>query len=525
MIPASGRIAGALDHWSIETPDAVAASDGERQWTYAQLREQASTVAQVLLGSALRPGDRIALLDGNSLEWLAWYYGCSMAGVVPVPLNTRFAPAEWEFQLTHSGARLVLARAEFAGRLDSIADRVPGLRTRIAVDGDPGGLWETFEEAAERTSGRPVPGGGDLPGDELYQMYTSGTTGRPKGAVLTHRAVLANVRQFLDTGRLRTGERALVMMPLFHAGAAVGALTYITAGMHIRVMPAFDAEHCVEILESERIHVTTMVPVMISGVLDAVPGLVRRDLTALHTLFYGASTIPEATLRRALDAFGCDFVQAYGMTECSSTVTLLLGDDHRRALRDNPGLLLSCGRPISADTELRVVDAEGRDLPPGRVGEIVVRGPQLMAGYWRDPGATAKALEGGWMHTGDAGRFDDDGYLYVADRVKDMIVSGGENVYPREIEDVLSRMDAVAEAAVVGVPDDRWGEVPLAFLVIREGRTVTLDQVIAHCRRYLAGYKVPRRIECVADLPRNATGKVLKAELRAPYWTGRIRKV
>jgi fatty-acyl-CoA synthase len=280
----------------------------------------------------------------------------------------------------------------------------------------------------------------------------------------------------------------------------------------------------VRALSEERITRTTLVPAMIQACLVMVPDVAERRYDDLRLIGYGASPIAQQTLRRALEVFGCDFVQGYGMTETTSALTFLSAADHRRALLDRPDMLLSAGRPL-VGTEVRVVDANDRPCRVGEVGEIVARGPQLMRGYWKLGDASTEALRGGWMHTGDAGIIDAEGYLYIQDRVKDMIVSGGENVYPREVEEVLYAHAAVAEAAVFGVPDERFGETVKAVVALREGESATAEEIMEFCKGRLAGYKRPKSIDFVPALPRNPSGKVLKRDLREPYWAGYSRRV
>jgi fatty-acyl-CoA synthase len=286
----------------------------------------------------------------------------------------------------------------------------------------------------------------------------------------------------------------------------------------------FHPLHAVRAMSEERIGRALLVPAMIQACLVMVPDVAQRKYDALRYIVYGASPISEATLRQAMEVFGCEFLQGYGMTETTAAVTYLLPSDHHRALRDKPELLLSAGRAM-VGTEVRVVDANDQDVPLGEVGEVIARGPQMMRGYWNLEEASREALRGGWMHTGDAGRMDAEGYLYISDRVKDMIVSGGENVYPREVEEVLFQHAAIADVAVIGVPDEKWGETVKAIVVVRDGAAVSAEEVLAHCHGKLAGYKRPRSVDFVAALPRNPSGKVLKRELREPYWVGHTRRV
>jgi fatty-acyl-CoA synthase len=451
-----------------------------------------------------------------------WYYACSKAGVVPVPLNYRLAPPEWRYILDDAGAVLVFAQDALAAALAPVRGELASVKHWIAIGADVPG-WERFEDfVADQPDAAPAHRA--TPDDDLYQMYTSGTTGRPKGAVLTHRAVLAQLHQISLAFAGGPGDRTLVVAPLYHAAASMTSFVTVHAGGALFIQEDFVPAEVVRALSDGRIAVATLVPAMIQFCLVAVPDVAERRYDALRRIIYGASPIAEQTLRRAIEVFGCEFLQGYGMTETSAVATYLMPADHRRALAGEPHLLLSAGRPILG-TEIKIVGADGATLPNGAIGEIAVRGPQLMRGYWNLADATADALRDGWMHTGDAGVLDDEGFLFVQDRTKDMIVSGGENVYPREVEDVLYRHPAVAEAAVIGVPDPKWGEAVKAVVVVKAGEAVDADALIRFCDGQLAGYKRPRSVDFAEALPRNPSGKVLKRELREPYWTGHERRV
>jgi fatty-acyl-CoA synthase len=358
----------------------------------------------------------------------------------------------------------------------------------------------------------------------LYQMYTSGTTGRPKGALLTHRAITANLAQFMVAIEPAFGERWLLVVPMYHASGAVTSFAAIQGGGCLYLQQDFNPVEVVRALSEAHIGRTSLVPAMIQACLVMVPDVAERRYDRLRLIAYGASPIAEATLRRAMTVFGCDFVQAYGMTETSAVLTYLLPTDHRRALAEKPGLLLSAGRPV-VGVDLRIVDENDAPVPHGTIGEIVARGPQLMQGYWNRPEESREALRGGFMHTGDAGVMDEEGFVYIQDRVKDMIVSGGENIYPRMIEEVLFTHPAIGDAAAIGVPDDTWGETVKAVVVLRAGMTASEEEIIDFCRGKLAGFERPRSVDVVETLPRNPTGKVLKRVLREPYWQGRGRRV
>jgi fatty-acyl-CoA synthase len=454
-------------------------------------------VAHRLLALGCGDGARVAVLARNSASYLVLYFAAAKAGAVLLPLNWRLAPAEWAGIVADAEPAVLIADGALAGAADELRGSVEHFVTEL----EP---W-----LAEGAATPPELDVGA--GDPLYQMYTSGTTGSPKGAVLSHAAVTANIVQIGLAHPVAAGERGLVVLPMFHASVIPSALSVIYRGGALIIHDAFDPERVVRALERQRIAVATLVPAMLSACLDAAAG---RRFPALRSIYYGASPIAETTLRGALDAFGCGFVQSYGMTEAAQSLTFLSPADHRRALESQPELLLSAGRP-AAGTALRIADT----------GEILARGPQLMSGYWRRPEETAQALDGGWLHTGDAGRIDGEGYLFVEDRIKDLIVSGGENVYPRVVEDVLIGHPAVAEAAVIGVPDERWGETVKALVALRPGASCGEGELIDFCRPRLGGFERPRSVDFVESLPRTATGKVLKRVLRERYWAGRARRV
>jgi acyl-CoA synthetase (AMP-forming)/AMP-acid ligase II len=492
-----------LDYWARRLGDRRYASDGRRAVSWGEMAEWSKRIA-TWLAERLEPGERFAVLAKNCVEYPALYFGASRAGVVLVPLNTRLAPPEWQFIVEDAGVELALVEAEFRDRLAGVW----GGRTHVLDDG-----LDADSGPVDREPTRD---------SVLYQMYTSGTTGWPKGAVVAQKAVTANMHQLL-TVVSRFGKTAMVVMPLFHSGAAITAMAYTAGGTTLRIVRDWDPSAVLEIMRTESISMTNMVPSMIQTLL-ADPSASEGAFPSLELIVYGAAPINTELLRRALDVFGCDFVQVYGMTELTTASTALFPEEHRHALESEPGLLLSCGRPF-VGTQLRVVDADDRDLPPGEIGEVLMRGPQMMEGYWNLPEATADALRGGWMHTGDAGYLDERGFLFLSDRLKDMIVSGGENVYPRETEEALSQFPGVAEVAVIGVPDERWGEAVKAIVVPEPGARLTEGELIAYCRTRLAGFKTPKSVDFADELPKNATGKILRRELRARYWEGRVRAI
>jgi len=512
-----------LDYWAREQPEAEFAAQHDRRTTYAQALDAANRLANAFLGAGLQVGDRIAILAKNRLEYVLAYFAASKAGVVLVPLNYRLSPPQWAAILADAQPRLLITEQEFIGTTDAIRGDLRTVERFVTLDAASQPGWEEHRQWAANQSGES-PALQLGPDGDLYQMYTSGTTGLPKGAVLTHRSVIANMAQIGLAHRGAMGERSLVVLPLFHAAAVPTTFSPLSWGGALYILEQFDPAEVVRALGEERISFATLVPAMIQACLLGVPNVAERRYEQLRTIYYGASPISEQTLARAMEVFPCGFIQSYGMTEATQAVTFLQPTDHRRALSGQPQLLLSAGRP-AVGTEVRIIDLDGRPLPNGALGEIVVRGPQLMKGYWNRPEETAAMLRDGWLHTGDAGTVDDAGYLYVQDRIKDMIVSGGENVYPSVVENVLYQHPAVAEAAVIGVPDERWGETVKAIVVLRAGAAASADELIAFCRGKLAGFERPRAVDFVDALPRTPTGKVLKRVLRELYWIGQSRRV
>jgi len=517
------RLHDFFDHHAREHPEHPCITFAGRTLSYAEAAAHSHRLARALLAEGLAPGDRFGLLSKNALEYLLFFVAGSKTGIVPVPLNYRLAPPELAYIVNDAGARLVVARGDCVAAFDSARASCPEAKTCVALDASCPG-WLDYAEWTGRHPPRAPESDPARDTDDFYQMYTSGTTGRPKGALLSHRAVVLHLFQQFTMLQLPPQERVLLVAPMYHAAAALTALGALVAGSTAVIHEDFVPQAVVRALSEEGITRTTLVPAMIQACLVAVPDVAERRYDALRLIVYGASPIAADVLRRALEVFRCDFAQGYGMTETTAALTFLSPEDHRRALAGRPELLLSAGRPLPG-TQVRVVRADGTDAAVGEVGEIAGRGDQLMRGYWNLPEASAEALRDGWMFTGDAGTLDAEGYLYLSDRVKDMIVSGGENVYPREVENVLFAHPAVADVAVIGVPDPKWGEAVKAIVVLRPGAAATPEALLAHCRSQLGGYKCPRSVDFVDALPRNPSGKVLKKDLREKYWVGQSRRV
>jgi len=493
--------------------------------SYEQAESYANRWAQALIARGLKVGDRIGWLSTNSIDMGVMYMACSKAGVAPVMLNYRLAPREWQWILEDSAPTLIFARCdEYVAGLDALRPALPSVQGFVALNATPPAGWQGMEDfLAEGRDARPkVP---VEPDDMLYLMYTSGTTGHPKGVMVSHRNAITHVEQSMvaSSASRAPGQRALMTTPLYHAAGALRVMTAAINAGTLVLMEHFDAKPFVKNLVDERINTVNMVPSIIQRLLDEIPGIEAMDFRHLEVIYYGAAPIAEPTLRRAMEVFHCDLIQGYGLTESTGGFAYLNEYDHQKALEGQPELLRSTGRTVVL-AEVKIADPEGRELPRGTAGEICVRGANVMKGYWNNPKATAEAIRDGWLHTGDAGTMDAEGYLYLHDRLKDMIVSGGTNIYPAEIESVLLEHPAIADAAVVGIPDEKWGEAPLAVCVAR-GDAPTAEAMIAFCRERLGGYKVPRRYEFVKELPRNASGKLLKRVLREPYWKDVSRKI
>jgi acyl-CoA synthetase (AMP-forming)/AMP-acid ligase II len=513
-----------LDYWARVQPDAEFAVQRDRRMTYGEALAAVNQLANALVAAGLQLGDRLAILSKNSIEYVLLYFAASKAGVVPVPLNYRLAPAEWVYILNDAGAKLLIAESGFMDTVSSIREELKTVKSFVVTDGVATVGWDDYRQWVA-TQPTTTPERVVSEDHDLYQMYTSGTTGHPKGAVLTHRAVIANLVQMGLIFKIQAGERLLLTMPLFHAGGAnVVAFQGVYGGGSLYIQADFSPVEVIRALSEEHIRIATLAPAMLQSCLAAVPDIAQRHYRDLRLINYAASPIAEQTLRRAIEVLKCDFRQGYGMTEATVGMTSLLPSDHHRALREKPALLLSAGRPL-AGTEVRIVDADDNPVPNGTIGEIVARGPQLMKGYWNRPEATAETLRGGWLHTGDAGVMDEEGYIYIQDRIKDMIVSGGENVYPRVIEEVLFQHPAIADVAVIGVPDEQWGETVKAIVVLHQGVQATAEDIMEYCRGKLGGFERPRSVDFVEALPRNSLGKVLKRTLREPYWAGQQRRV
>jgi acyl-CoA synthetase (AMP-forming)/AMP-acid ligase II len=491
-------------------PDSIATVFGDRTSTWRELDDASSRIANGLFHFGAVAGTRVAVLDKNSDRFFEIFFGAAKAGAVLVPLNWRLAPPEIRFMLADSETRILFVANEFAESVAQIRGELPALKEIVVLDYDAPedayAQWKQGFDAVDPVSDRH-------PADDAVQLYTSGTTGRPKGALISHAYFFENFRMLQDVPsrywESDPSDATLVTAPLFHIGGINWAFMGAVQGCALVVMREFDPTRVLESLSRYQVRSLALVTPMLQMVLNT-PGVESADFSQVRYVVYGASPIPPALLRKAIDVIGCEFVQTYGMTE-STMITLLDVDDHQ--LPPVPQML-SVGRPLPG-VELAVLDRDGAPLATGEIGEFAIKSPVLPNGYWRLPEATAEAFRDGWFHTGDAGYIDENGYVYLKDRVKDMIISGGENIYPAEVENALYEHASVKEVAVVGVPDDRWGEVPKAFIVLQPGAELDEESLRSFTAERIARYKLPRHFAAVEGLPKTATGKVMRRELRS----------
>jgi long-chain acyl-CoA synthetase len=492
-----------LDRALRTAPDACAVVCEGRRRTYAELAARCQHIAGGLHQLGLRRGDRVGVISLNSDRYLELYLTVPASGLVLVPVNSRLAPGEMRAILADADVSVVFTDAYYPG-----AAQVP--RTLNLAD--------EFEDMIASSPERQL-GEGVSESDIAVLFYTSGTTGTAKGAVHTHRSLVSSALHFMATWPFDTTTRWLVASPMFHTGGTIAMLSTVWgAGMHV-LLPAFNADLALDLIESEAITHTLLVPTMLAAtVMAQADG--PRNVSSLRYLSHGASPIAAETLRRVHQTFpGAELLHVYGTTETTPITTLLPHEE--RVIGTT--LDRSCGQP-AVGVDLRIIDKQGAELPAAEVGEIIIRSPSVMTGYWHNPAETSKVLSNGWYHTGDLGYRDAESHLFLVDRAKDMIVSGGENIYSTEVENALAAHPSVTEAAVFGVPDERWGETVFAVVVTKV--QMTPDELISHCRNHIAGFKVPRQIELRTEpLPKSAAGKVLKRDLREPHWAGRYAKV
>ena len=516
-------VADSMIRYAKYCPDKIATidySDGTRL-TYRQLNDRINALAHALLDSGIKRQERVAVICHNSHHYMEIFYAAAKIGAVATSLNWRLSPRELAFQLKQCDAGIAFYSNMFAPAMKTMRGSIERDMQWVIIGEKTEDAVEYEEFLANRSQDEP---GMELQShDPVLQMYTSGTTGTPKGVMLSHKNIIAHAMNTIIENETLSDSIFLASLPIFHV-AIYMLINHFFKGATVVFMPVFDAKQMFAVIEKEKITQMSTTPTLLDMLLNH-PGLQKHDLSSLRQIGYAGSPMPFPLLVRAMDYFQCRFVQGFGQTESSPIICILPSGDH---VKEGPEYqmrrLKSVGRPC-INVDVRVVDPEGRDCPQGIVGEIIARGDNVMVGYYKMPEATAEAIRDGWLHTGDMGYFDDYGYLFLADRKKDMIISGGENIYPKEVEMCLLQLDGVADAAVIGVPDDRWGESVKAVIVQKPGAALTEEQVIAHCVAHIASYKKPKSVEFVAELPKNAMGKILKGQLREQYWAGKERKI
>jgi long-chain acyl-CoA synthetase len=506
-------------------PDRTAVVCGRTRFTYHGLAERVRRLCQALQGLGIAKGDRLAILMFNCHRYFELYYATPEMGALAVPLNVRLSASEIAYILKDSGSNTLFVGPEFLPLLAEIRDQLPALRHCIFTgDGPPPDGFEGYEQllSAARPDFTATP---VLPDDLAALFYTSGTTGHPKGVMLSHANLLANAYHILASMTWQDEEVYLHACPMFHIadGPTSHFITWL-GGTHV-IIPGFKPDLALEVMERERVTATLLIPTMINFLIHH-PDVEKRDLSTLRRIAYGGAPMPAELARQAMQTLACGFIHLYGLTESSPLLTYLPPEQH---VADGPPekvrRLLSCGRAVIG-ARLRVVDGRGHDVPTGEVGEIIAKGPNIMVGYWNKPDETAEALRDGWLYTGDLASMDEEGYVYIVDRKKDMIITGGENVFSTEVENALYTHPAVLEAAVVGVPDATWGEAIKAVIVLKPGTQATAEDIMAHCRALIAHFKVPRSVDFYEGaLPKSGSGKILKRELREKYWAGQERRV
>ncbi|MEX0781801.1 MAG: long-chain-fatty-acid--CoA ligase [Dehalococcoidia bacterium] len=515
-----------LSHARKLWPDKVAIIDGDTRYTYTEAEERIRRLASGLHGLGVKPGENIAILANNSHRYWETYFVADIAGTPLAPLNIRLSAKELEFILNDGDVKALLIGPEYVELYNQFREGVPGIKHVILMGGDAGESFIDYEQLV--SSSAPIEGSARAWGenDMLNLCYTGGTTGLPKGVMLSQRNVVSNAEHAIMTFGFRESDTWLHVAPMFHLADAWACYAFtMVGGVHVFI-PGFTPQATLEAIQQYKVTKTILVPTMINFLVN-YPDAGKYDVSSLDTVAYGASPMPVDRLQAAVKVFGPKFVQAYGMTETAPLLTAM--QPHWSTFDGSPEdnrRLASCGREISG-VEVRVVDEEtGEDVKPGQVGEIIARGPNVMLGYWKREPETAAALRDGYMHTGDLATVDEQSFIYIVDRAKDMIISGGENVYSTEVESAIYEHPAVLEAAVIGVPDEQWGEAVLAVVVRREGATVTDVEIIEHCKTLIAGYKTPKRVVIQDDpLPKSGPGKILKTELRKPFWEGKERMV
>jgi acyl-CoA synthetase (AMP-forming)/AMP-acid ligase II len=508
-----------LFRWRInQSPHNVAFKFLDKETTYQDFDSSANKVAQGLIAEGCKPNARVAFLGKNS-DTFEFFYGNMKSRTVPVAINWRLAAPEIAFILNDSESEILFVDGEFDELIKQVENEIPKVRKIISI-GNSNADWENYKAWRDRQENID-PMLASKSEDDVLQMYTSGTTGLPKGAQLTNANILTAAPMVDQTWckDWHEGSVNLICMPVFHVAGGLYAILGAIFGCKNIIIPEVDPGLILELIESEKIELALFVPAVILFLLQH-PKSEETDFTSLRQVVYGASPIAEDTLIKAIETMQCDFWQVYGLTETCGMATTMTPEYHDPA----KGKLRSCGQPYPG-IEIKIVDTNNNQLGTGEVGEILIKSATVMKSYWNRPEATAETIMDDWFYSGDAGFFDEDGFLFIHDRVKDMIISGAENIYPAEVENALMSHPQILDAAVVGIPDEKWGETVMGFVILAEDASISEDEIIAYSREKIAGFKCPKTIKFINEIPRNPTGKVLRRELREPYWKGKERNI
>jgi acyl-CoA synthetase (AMP-forming)/AMP-acid ligase II len=493
-----------------------------KRLSFAELADRVDRLASALIRAGLRHGDRVAVLQVNCPEYTEAYFAVAKAGGIFVPLNFRAKQDELAYMLNNSEAKIIFLGGRYADLIAAMKNSLTSAPQFICFDGGRDGMTSFESMLAQPASELPAEIDDE---DTTILMYTAGTTGRPKGVPLKHSAFSTYILDNVTPADPDSGETNILSVPLYHVAGIQAMLAAVYGGRTVALMQQFEAAEWMATVESERANRAMLVPTMLKRIIEH-PDFGARDLSSLKVITYGAASMPFAVIQKAIEMFpGVMFINAFGQTETASTIAVLGPEDHRftgneseqeKAKKLNR-LASSIGRPLP-DIEIRIADPQGNAVPPGEIGEIMARGGRIMGGYWKDAEKSAKALSpDGWLHTGDMGYMDEDGYIFLAGRGDDMIIRGGENISPEEVENVLYAHPKVADASVIGVPDPEWGQNPRAVIVLKAGEIATENEIIEYCKGKMSGFKRPRSVIFVDELPRTATGKVQRKILREKY--------
>ena len=510
--------------WARQTPDneAIIDSTTGRRITFGDFDRHVRKLANGLLGLGLVKGDRVGVLSMNSIEYCALYFACGRAGLITQPMNWRLSPPELEKIIDNGEPRVYITQGQYAEVAAELAGAVDSVEHWLQYGAGGDGTYEALVEAS---SDAEPPGSADVGGDDpLFILYTGGTTGESKGALHSHKSVYFGMLNQTVAERIVPSDVYMLTGQMFHIPIVL-AINYLAHGCPL-VLMNFDAKLAMELIQQERVSAFLGVTTMLNWMM-AVPDFDSYDISSLRNLQYGGGPMPSRVIKEAMDKFPCTMIQGYGQTE-GTTMTFLAQEDHIRAIKEDyhPERLKACGREGFV-TSVRVVDDDGKDVPAdGRTaGQIIVKSEANMLGYFRRPDLTEQTIRDGWMWTGDIATMDEERYVYIVDRAKDMIISGGENIYSVQVEEAIAKHDAVLETAVIGIPDDEWGESVKAYVVLKPDASATEDEIIETAKEHLASYQKPREVEFIDELPKAATGKILKRELRDPYWVDADRQV